>query len=59
MTVTPEYVQNDFYGLEDVRSPAGGAERHLAGYLVALGSAHALQAMAPAPAGASPASLAP
>ena len=59
MTVTTEYVQNDFYAVEDVRSPSGGAERHLAGYLVPLGSTHALQAMASAAAAEAPASLAP
>jgi len=59
VTVTPEYVQSDFYGVEDVRSPSGGAERHLAGYLVPIGSAHALRAMAPAPRASGPASLAP
>lgn len=59
VTVTTEYVQNDFYAVEDVRSPSGGAERHLAGYLVPLGSTHALQAMASAAAAEAPASLAP
>jgi alkaline phosphatase D len=59
VTVTTEYVQNDFYAVEDVRSPSGGAERYLAGYLVPFGSTHALRAMAPAPAAEAPASLAP
>lgn len=59
LTIAPEYVQNDFYAVADIRSPDGGSERFLAGYLVARGAAHALVAQAPAPSAAAPARLAP